>query len=162
MTLRNTSLLAAVLLLLPATAIADHPTQGLETLAGVPAVEVVIRPLDGRLAANGVTREAVRRRVEGVLREAGIATGEAEHGARLHVRVESRKATRRFLALSIGLDLSQHVRLDRAPEQRISAVTWSNAAVTPLKEGAYGEVPRQAAELVRRTFVRDFLAANPD
>ncbi|HKJ70803.1 MAG TPA: hypothetical protein VKA55_03540 [Gammaproteobacteria bacterium] len=150
-----------MLAVLPAASPADHPAQGVETLAGLPGVTVDVAPLTGPLAGNGEAREAVRRAVAGALTDAGVATGPGRHAARLRVHLDARYATRRFLALAIELDLRQHVRLDRSPEQVISAITWSNAAVTPLREGAYGQVPGRVADLVRQTFIPDFLAANP-
>ena len=155
------ALVIAALVGLPEAGLADHPTQGMETLTGVPGVAIEVAPLDSRLSRNGVTRQAVRRAVSRALDAAGIATDGGQHTARLHVRLDTRHATPRFLALSIELDLRQHVRLERAPERVISATTWSNAAVTPLREGDHGAVAGRVADLVRQTFIRDFRAANP-
>ena len=151
--------LAVGLLLAAGPAYADHPTRGQATLTGLPGVEVAVT-LDGPLRSNGVTAAAVRRAIAKRLQEAGVPTGAERHAARLHVRLDARKATREYLALAIALELRQHVRLERAPEQVISAVTWSNAAVAPLRDGEFGRVPARVADLVVRTFVRDFKAAN--
>jgi hypothetical protein len=147
------------MVLLPAAGLADHPAQGTDTLMGVPAVTVAVEPLGARLRDNGVTREAVRQMVAAALADSGIPA-EAGDPARLHVRLDLRRATRRFLALAIALELRQHARLERDPDQVISAITWTNAAVTPLAEGDYAEVPARVAELVEQTFVRDFRMAN--
>ena len=152
--------LAAAMVLMPVTAVADHPAQGTDTRTGVPAVRVVVEPLGPRLRDNGVTREAVRRAVAAALADTGIPA-EADDPARLHLRLDLRPATRRFMALSIALDLRQHARLERDPGKVISAITWTNGAVTPLAEGDYADVPARVARLVEQTFVRDFRAANP-
>ena len=152
----------AVVLSLTASAVgADHPTRGQATLTGLPSVEVAVA-VDARLRSGGVEPAAVRRALVERLQAVGVPTGSTRHAARLHVRLDARKATREFLALAIALELRQHVRLERAPERVISAVTWSNAAVAPLREGDFGGVPGRVAELVARTFARDFLAANAD
>ena len=154
--------LAAAVLLLAAPPIpADHPTRGTATLTGIPSVEVVVEPLGGYLQAHGLAADRVRRAAASALEAAGIPTGAAEHAGRLHVRLDTRRASRKFLALAIDLELRQHVRLERPPERVISATTWSNAAVTPLREGDCDAVPARVASLVEETFVRDFLAANP-
>lgn len=151
--------LAAVLSLTAPAVGADHPTRGQATLTGVPSVAVAVT-LDDRLRSGGVDPTAVRRAVAERLAANGVPTGSSRHGARLHVRLDARKATRQFMALAIALELRQHARLERDPDRVISAVTWSNAAVAPLKEGDFRRVPGRVANLVARTFARDFLAAN--
>lgn len=153
-------LVAAVLLVVPAAASADHPGEGVDTLAGIGAVTVVVDSLGARLQDKGVEAGAIRRAVRSVLEKARLATGAAERGARLHVRLDSRRASHRFLALAIDIELRQHVRLDRDPDRVISATTWSNAAVTPLGLGSTDAVPERVARFVERTFIQDFRAAN--
>lgn len=158
---RFSRLIGAALVLAAPASPADHPTQGPATLAGIPAVEVEVESFQGPLAENGVRPAQLRRAVVAALKEAGVPTGKGMDAAVLHLRLDTRQATRKFLALSINLTLRQHVRLERDPDRILSAVTWSNGAVTPLRKGTYEEVPERVAGLVARTFVPDFLAANP-
>lgn len=153
-------LVAAVLLVVPAVGGADHPGEGTGTLVGLPAVTVVVDSLGTRLQDHGVEAGAVRRAVRSVLEEAKLAAGSAGRAARLHVRLDSRRASRRFLALAIDIELRQHVRLERDPDRVISATTWSNAAVTPVELESTDAVPERVARFVERTFIRDFRAAN--
>lgn len=159
---RLVRLLVPVLLLVPGVSAGDHPGEGPETLVGVPAVMVAVDFLDAHLQDNAVSEGAVRRAVRSVLEDANIATGHAEEAARLHVRIESRRSSRRFLALAIDLELRQHVRLERDPERVFAATTWSNAAVSPLEIANSDAVPERVGRFVAHTFVRDFRAANSD
>ncbi|MFB6260738.1 MAG: hypothetical protein ABEK42_08660, partial [Thiohalorhabdaceae bacterium] len=123
---------------------------------------VVVGEVGPRLREHGLDREAVRRAVRSELEDADIPTESGENAARLHVRLDSRLASRRFLALTIGLELRQHVRLDRDPQRIISATTWRNGAVAPVKAASSTAVSGRVASFVSRAFIPDFLAANSD
>ncbi len=105
------------------------------TLKGAKAVAVVIEPVPGDLPKEGVTVDALRTRLSGRLRDAGIPVDDSSTEF-AGVRVASTRDKRGPYAVVIRLGFYQAVTLVRDPTMRAAPETWGLDSVlvaTPKK-----------------------------
>ena len=119
------ALLGLLLAAAPARGFDNETTRA--TLAGLEGVRVLVERFRDEAQGAGFSTESVRRRVEERLRAAGIEVlAEKKRIATLFVRVSPiHRRPGEMAGYSIEVLLLQPVRLDRDPERRSIAATWS-------------------------------------
>jgi hypothetical protein len=135
-------------------------------LEGVQKVFVVI-DLEKGLAEAGLTEGSLRQELEELVGAAGLTVlplddpleEQAGQGV-LRLAVQSRPISENNRIYSVRLEFRQRVRLERNPEMKLSASTWSagDHGMTPLKD--MREIRSTVRDLAGR-FAADYRKANP-
>lgn len=120
---RRILLVAALLLMPPATRAAGDAPLDRATLRGLKAVSVVIDVLDPELQRLGVTREALINRLLAHL-QAGQIVIDPSATEFVGLRINAVRASRGPYALSLSFGLYQPVLLSRNKDIRTSTQTW--------------------------------------
>jgi len=136
------------------------------SLYGLPGVYVLVESLNLDLEKDGLTKDQLRKEVEGQLRNAGVRVltreekFKTEGNPQLYVNVNLLKSSSPFAyAYSVEISLEQEVALVRKPNRRTVATTWS--------QGSVGIVGVANLRAIRETvkgrvdhFIHDYWAAN--
>lgn len=154
-------------------------------LEGLPGVVITIEYMYPDIIREGVSGEHFRQLVTELVRDAGIKTATVEDCARhvletrrrlddwgrldrkiltegpcafadLYLNVNAHRVPE-GLVYSVRLQILEDVSLQRDPSMTIQAVTWDRGG-TGI--GNIGDILRAVNQLVR-TFIEDYLAANP-
>ena len=139
-----------------------------DTLRGLQGVAVAVEGLEPEVEQLGLTSEALRTDTERQLRQYGIKV--LSHQEQLatpgmpcfyvNVNVKGAETVLPIMAVSIQVELQQHVSLERDPTIHCVAATWKTAGVGTVSRSKLGQVRDSVKDLVAR-FINDYLAVNP-
>jgi hypothetical protein len=137
------------------------------TLRGIPAVNVVIDPVDAQLEKEGVTRNNLRARVEDRLQAANI-TVDSSRTEFVAVRLISVRdtrgpfaATRAPFAVAITLALYQPVQLARDPTIRTATQTWEVETIVLADPKVLYRACQDSIDDLAARFVAAYRSVNP-
>jgi hypothetical protein len=130
------------------------------TLRGIPAVNVVIDAIDAAVEKEGVTREALRGRVEYQLRAANI-TMDSSRPEFVAVRLTSVRDTRGPFAVAITISLYQPVQLVRDPTVRTAIGTWEVETVVLADPKVLYRACQESLDDLASRFVTAYRSVNP-
>lgn len=114
------------------------------TLKGAKSVAVIVDALPKDLGKEGITPDALRTRLAGRLRDAGIPVDDAAKEF-VGLRISSIRDTRGPYAVAIALGFYQPATLVRDPTMRVAPQTWDSDIVLMA---APKMLPRAATESV--------------
>jgi len=139
-----------------------------DTLRGLQGVAVAVEGLEPEVEQLGLTSGALRTDTERQLRQYGIKV--LSHQEQLatpgmpclyvNVNVKGAETVLPIMAVSIQVELQQHVSLERDPTIHCVAGTWKTAGVGTVSRSKLGQVRDSVRDLVAR-FINDYLAVNP-
>ncbi len=146
---------------------ADTGKMELESLRGLPGVEVHIGGLDER-GAEVITEKAIRTEVERVLRSNGIQILTRAEAVKLvskpylHVGVtlvEGRQSS--LYSVCLLIELVQQVSLIHRPGFDVGGTTWRMGKVLIGSESLIGSSISENIGILMESFADDFLSINP-
>lgn len=159
---RSMIAVALVLLLVPVCGDADS---GRPTLAGLGGVKVIVE-VDSDLE-RALSPAAVRRDVEGLLRQRGITLladapwSQTPGRPVLKVEIDAEPGPEGSLAYSVTVELEQDVRLARDPSLLVSTATWAAPQrLGVIKRADAGPVREALRDLVE-AFIKAYTEMNP-
>jgi hypothetical protein len=158
---RRILLLAAILLLPPATNAAGDAPLDRATLKGLKGVAVVVDVIDPELEKLGLTRDVMLSRLLARLQARHIIV---DPGATEFVglRITAVRASHGPIALSLTLGLYQPVLLSRNHEVRTSTQTWEVESVLLADPKVLVTACRESSDDLADRFAAAFLAINPE
>jgi hypothetical protein len=130
------------------------------TLRGIPAVNVVVDPIDEQLEKQGVTRSNLRARVEDRLAAANIPV-DAARPEFVAVRLMSVRDTRGPVAVAITIALYQPVQLVRDPAVRTATQTWEVQTVILADPKVLYRACQDGIDDLTARFVAAYRSVNP-
>ena len=130
------------------------------TLRGIPAVNVVIDPVDAQVEKEGVTRNNLRARVEDRLQAANI-TVDSSRSEFVAVRLTSVRDTRGPFAVAITIGLYQPVQLSRDPTIRTATQTWEVETVVLADPKVLYRACQDSIDDLAARFVAAYRSVNP-
>lgn len=129
------------------------------TLKGLTAVNVIVDKLDAQIEAAGVTRAAVRARIEEKLREANI-TVDSSKSEFVAVKMTGVRANRGPVALAVTLGAYQPVTLSRDRNVRTATQTWEIETILLADPKQLYRATMDAVDELAAGFVTAFRSAN--
>jgi len=139
----------------------------IDSLKGLPGVEIVVEDLREDAERNGLTKTGIQTDVERKLQLAGVRVLTAEESNQtpsapaLHVSVNTTQPDDGGLyAYGIQLELMQLMRSLVPPEAMVTGVTWDAGAVGSISATNLRDVLNSVRDLVDE-FINDWLTANP-
>jgi hypothetical protein len=130
------------------------------TLKGLTAVNIIVDKLDQQLETAGVTRAAVRARIEDKLRAANI-TVDASKAEFVAVKMTGVRANRGPVALAVTLGAYQPVTLARDPKTRTATQTWEIETILLADQKQLYRATMDAVDELAAGFVTAYRSANP-
>jgi hypothetical protein len=136
-----------------------------EPLKGLDGVGVVVEGVGKEVEGKGLTKEALRTRVELQLRKAGIKLlSESERLAApgmpiLYVNVNVAAYGSGLAAFSVSLQHTEWVSLARNGTG-VTAITWSTGSTGIVQGDKLREITERVSELIDK-YANEYLAANP-
>jgi len=138
-----------------------------ESLAGLPGVVVVIERMTPEAQVDGLSEEAIREAVEGILHSSGIRifmeskTTKVSFNPWLYVQPNIGKGGA-FYFYNVSLRLIQEVSAVHGRQYTMAATTWEGDTAGFVGIGSnLREVILDVTETWAKTFANDFLAMNP-
>ena len=138
-----------------------------ESLAGLPGVVVVIERMTPEAQVDGLSEEAIREAVEGILHSSGIRifmeskTTKVSFNPWLYVQPNIGKVGA-FYFYNVSLRLIQEVSAVHGRQYTMAATTWEGDTAGFVGIGSnLREVILDVTETWAKTFANDFLAMNP-
>jgi hypothetical protein len=141
--------------------------QGGEGLKDIQRVYILIEDLQEDLIKDGLTQQALRKDVEGLVRGTGLSVLSLEESMEarpgqgiLRLAITSRTVSEKNRIYAVRLDLRRKVELAGGPETQLMASTWHamDLGMTPLKDML--EIRGTVRDLVGK-FATDYREANP-
>ena len=129
------------------------------TLKGLGAVNIIVDKLDAQLESAGVTRAAVRARIEDKLRAANI-TVDASKPEFVAVKMTGVRANRGPMALAVTLGAYQRVVLARDRNVRTATQTWEVETVLLAEPKLLYRATMDAVDELAGGFVTAYRSAN--
>jgi hypothetical protein len=157
---RKLLLLAALVLLPPATRAAGDAPLDRATLRGLKGIGVIIDVLDPELEKLGITRDMVLSRLLARLQTDRIVIDPSANEF-VGLRITAVRSGRGPYALSVTLALYQPVLLSRNHELRTSTQTWEVESVLMADAKAVGTACSETADELSDRFASAFHAVNP-
>jgi len=138
-----------------------------EILAGLQGVAVVVEVFRPEVEKYGFSQQQYQTDVELRLRQYGVKVlslfelTKAVGSPRLYINVNPYIDEKvGFAAVSVLLELTEYVSLERNPTIMTSAVTWREGMLLTRELNRLNEVRDSVEDLVDQ-FINDYLAANP-
>ena len=131
-----------------------------ESLRGLPGVEVIVEDIKADATTDGLSREAVQTAVELILRSNGIKVLAMPTAPYLYVNISTMKEQGVYLFCT-HLALKQIVRLLPERNKEVFAATWSAGELGSVGKNKLHQVVSVSLEPLVKRFANDFLTANP-
>ncbi len=142
------------------SAFGDGTKSERRSLAGRPAVAVVVEALAPELASSGVNVDQVKTDVELRLRRSGIRVTDEVGAPYLYVVITAVvPSEERLWAFSVNLYFYQLVAIARTKESTFAS-TWGTGGAFLLGRASLGTLRERVADYADR-FVNDYLSVNP-
>jgi len=158
--------LMAVLVLTPVMHAAGDAPLDRATLRGLGSVGVIIDPIDPDLVKEGLTPDLLQKRIEGRLRDAGIAVDPSAHefvGLRiLQVRAQRGSFTQRPpYAVCVSVGVYQPVELIRNKDLKTATETWAVETVLMADPKVVSREALNSVDELADRLVAAYRSANP-
>jgi hypothetical protein len=162
----KTVLLLAILAIPPVIRAAGDAPLDRATLRGLGAVGVIIDPIDPDLVKEGLTQDLLQKRIEGHLRDAGIAVDPSAHefvGLRvLQVRAQRGSFSQRGpYALCLSVGVYQPVLLVRNKDVKTATETWGVDTVLMADPKVVTREALNSVDELADRMVAAYRSANP-
>jgi hypothetical protein len=159
-------LLMAVLALPPVMKAAGDAPLDRATLRGLGSLGVIIDPIDPELAKEGLTQDLLQKRIEGRLRDAGIAVDPSAPefvGLRiLQVRAQKGSfAQRPPYALCLSVGVYQPVVLVRNKDVKTATETWAVDTVLMADPKVVSREALNSVDELADRLIAAYRSANP-
>ena len=130
------------------------------TLRGLHTVGVVVDPLDPELIRQGVTEDILKTRIEGRLRDGGIAVDKSATEF-VGLRVMHVRASRGPYALCLSIGVYQPVLLVRDKAVKTATETWAVETVLMADPRVVGRESLHSVDELATRLVEAYRQANP-
>jgi hypothetical protein len=140
------------------------------SLRGLKGIGVVVEALQPGTESDGLTQSQLRTDVELALRQAGIRVLSQEESLAepgrpyLYINLNTMKSevlnVFASYLFSLQLSLRQDATLTRAPDIKVSAITWQTAVLGSVKAADLQNLRKTLRDSLDQ-FINDYLAVNP-